>query len=212
MISLTPSGGSRLLFPAVPYLSREELRRSAELFLDQYHPSKEVPVPIEEILESDLNIEIRPLPGWRGRFGIDGSLTVDLQTIVVDSELLTRLPRRYRFTLAHELGHRILHPEQVKALAGSSREEWKAAVRGIPSREYSWMEFQASEFAGNLLVPRGPLLYWYQQAAQRAERGGIDLAELRDWSMSTVAGWIADEFEVSTEVVEIRLRNEGLLT
>ena len=72
------------------------------------------------------------------------------------------------------------------------------------------MEFQASEFAGHVLVPRQPLLEWYQQAARRAERGGIDLAELREWSMSRVAGWIADHFEVSTDVVEIRLKNEGL--
>jgi hypothetical protein len=198
------------LFPPVPYLSRDELRRSGELFLEQYHRSDEIPVPIEEIIEFDLGLEIRPIPGLRHRFGIDGSLTVDLQTIVVDAELLTRWPRRYRFTLAHEIGHRILHPQQVQALGGGTREEWKTAVRGIPPREYSWMEFQASEFAGHVLVPRHPLLERYQEAARRAERGGIDLAELRDWSMSQVAGWIADHFDVSTDVVEVRLKNEGI--
>ena len=194
------------MIPPVPYLSLEELRRSAELFLGQYHPSGEIPVPIEEMIEVDMGLEIRPIPGLRQRFGMDGSLTVDLQTIVVDADLLTRWPRRYRFTLAHEIGHRILHPEQVQALAGGTREEWKAAVRGIPPREYSWMEFQASEFAGHVLVPRQPLLEWYQQAARRAERGGIDLAELREWSMSRVAGWIADHFEVSTNAWNSHLR------
>jgi hypothetical protein len=62
------------LIPPVPYLSLEELRRSAEFFLNQYHLSGEIPVPIEEIIEVDLGLEIRPIPKLRQRFGMDGGI------------------------------------------------------------------------------------------------------------------------------------------
>jgi Zn-dependent peptidase ImmA (M78 family) len=198
-----------LLVP-VPRRSHEELRQEAELFLRQYRPSGEIPVPIEAIAELDMGLEIRPIRGLRERFSIDGYLSSDLMTIVVDESLLTRYPNRYRFTLAHEIAHLMLHPEQVQAVAQPTTEEWKAAVQRIDPQSYSRMEFQAYEFAGCVLVPRQPLLELYRQAGQLAEQHGIDLAELQDASLDYVAGWIVRRFEVSTEVVERRLRREGV--
>jgi Zn-dependent peptidase ImmA (M78 family) len=74
------------------------------------------------------------------------------------------------------------------------------------------MEFQAFEFAGCVLVPRQPLLDLYQQAGRLAELHGIDLGELQDASLDYVAGWIVRRLEVSTEVVERRLRREDITT
>ena len=168
-------------------------------------------MPIEEIVEFDLGIEIRPIRGLRARFHIEGSLSTDLTTLVIDESLLVRQPNRYRFTLAHEVGHLILHAEQIQALARDSTEAWKVAVLAIPPRDYTRMEFQAYEFAGQVLVPRMPLLAAYQEAAERAEQHGIDLGELQGLSAERVAGWIARRFEISTEVVLKRLEREGLL-
>ena len=86
------------MLPPVPYLSNEEIRREADLFLDRYHPTAEIPVPIEDIIELNLGIEILPEYGLRQRFGIDGFITADLQTITVDAILITRYVNRYRFT------------------------------------------------------------------------------------------------------------------
>lgn len=44
-------------------LSYQDLRRIAEGFLQQYHPSASIPVPIEEIAEAKLGIDIVPVPG-----------------------------------------------------------------------------------------------------------------------------------------------------
>ncbi len=197
------------MLPPVPQRSLEELKHSAQLFLEQHHPSGETPVPIKAIVELDMGLEIRPIRALRSRFGIDGYLSTDLRTIVVDESLVTRYVNRYRFTLAHEIGHLVLHSEQIHALAQTSPTEWKAAAQAIDPPSYSRMEFQAFEFAGCVLVPRQPLLELYQQAGRLAEQHGIDLGELQDASLDYVAGWIARRFEVSTEVVE-RLRREGI--
>jgi Zn-dependent peptidase ImmA (M78 family) len=200
------------VIPPVPRRSQEELRTQAELFLDQHHPSGEVPVPIEEIVEFELGLEIRPIRDLRKRFGFEGSLSSDLTTILVDEELETRFISRYRFTLAHEVGHLVLHAEQVQAIASETTSEWKATVQSIPALDYSRMEFQAYEFAGCLLVPRQPLLALYEEAGRLAEEHGIDLAELQDTSIDYIAGWIARNLDVSTAVVERRLKREGILT
>jgi predicted SprT family Zn-dependent metalloprotease len=199
------------VIPQVPWRELEEIRNSADLFLDAYCPSRNIPVPIEDIIELDMRLEIRPIHRLRQRFGFDGSLFVNLQTIVVDATLQTHYLNRYRFTLAHEIAHRVLHAEQIGALSLNTDEEWKTAIQAIPARDYARMEFQADEFAGRVLVPRQPLLEMYQRSGELAKAHGIDLAEMQDTSLLYVAGWIAKRFDVSTDVVEIRLKREGII-
>jgi hypothetical protein len=145
-----------------------------------------VPIPIEAIVEFSMGLEIRPIRELRNRFGFEGSISSDLETILVDEDLLNRYVNHYRFTLAHEVGHLLLHSEQVRAIASETTADWKTAVQSIPPTDYSRMEFQAYEFAGCLLVPREPLLALYQQAGRLAEEHGIDLAELQDTSIDYV--------------------------
>ena len=44
-----------------PYLKYEMIRSIADSFLRRYHPSLELPIPIERIAENDFNICISPL-------------------------------------------------------------------------------------------------------------------------------------------------------
>lgn len=47
----------------IPIISYEDIRNSADNFLKQYHPSREIPVPIEEIIEFQMGLDIVPIPG-----------------------------------------------------------------------------------------------------------------------------------------------------
>jgi hypothetical protein len=47
---------------AAPYLSYEDLRQKADEFLAAHHPKGAIPVPIEEIIEMQLGIDIVPMP------------------------------------------------------------------------------------------------------------------------------------------------------
>jgi len=68
----------------IPFFSYEEIRNRADNFLRQYHPSREIPVPIEEIIEFQMNIDIFPIQGLHTILDIDGFTISDLSTIYVD--------------------------------------------------------------------------------------------------------------------------------
>lgn len=67
-----------------PYLPYDVLRERAEKFLGQYHPTREIPVPIEEIIEFQFQMDIVPEPGLREHFDVDSYITSDLEEIRVD--------------------------------------------------------------------------------------------------------------------------------
>ncbi len=46
-------------------LSFDEIKAKAEAFLRQYHPANALPIPIEEIIDNQLKIDIIPIPGLK---------------------------------------------------------------------------------------------------------------------------------------------------
>lgn len=40
-----------------PYLSYIDIGKRTEIFLQQYHPSLEIPIPVEEIIELKLELD-----------------------------------------------------------------------------------------------------------------------------------------------------------
>jgi len=78
------------------------------------NPTRVIPVPIEEIAEFKLGVNIIPIPNLQKTFEVEGFISSDLQNIYVDQFILYERPTRYRFTLAHEIGHIFLHPVRVR--------------------------------------------------------------------------------------------------
>jgi len=134
------------LFPP-EHLSYEAIRKRADEFLARHHPTGEIPVPIEEIVDLKLRMDIIPIPGLRFSHDIDGFTSSDLKAISVDDQAASNYPCRYRFTLAHELGHVVLHAPLYEEHSFSAISEWKDFVAGIPEVEYGWLEYQANAFA-----------------------------------------------------------------
>jgi Zn-dependent peptidase ImmA (M78 family) len=59
---------------------------------------------------------------------------------------------RLRFTVAHELGHWELHREYAARLTFASFEDFARHFKADDPSRY-WLEKEANEFAGQLLVP-----------------------------------------------------------
>lgn len=118
------------------------------------------PVPIEDIIEFNLGIEIRPVAEMLKLTDIDALLSNDLKVIFVDKSLVEnhRYLFRYRFALAHEVGHIVLHSEKIKSLKFSSTEEWISLRKKFNKDDLMWFENQAMEFGGRLMVPHDQLL------------------------------------------------------
>ena len=197
----------------VPYLQERELRSRAEDFLREHHPSKTLPVPIEEIVEFRLGLDVVPTSGlMNGPRGINGYLSADRTTIYIDDALFRSALNRYRFTLAHEVGHLVLHGELYRSFR--TEDEWKRFREDLAAHVISRAEYQANVFAGLILVPpadMAALLPGVQKALSAQvldEAPDFDLRAEAFWAY--VAEELAPRFEVSPTTVRIRLEADGL--
>ncbi len=205
-------------FP-IAVLSYENLRERAAAFLAQYHPSGTIPVPIEEIAEVKLGLDIVPVPGLQDAlrsddYGVVGFLTSDLKEIHVDEWVWNHRYNRYRFTIAHEIGHLVLHHELYKGRTFDSIESWKTFINSIPDETHGWYEWQAYAFAGLVLVPEAPLRMalaaHLREVTQQVERRGIPMERVRDRIWDIVLERVARLFEVSVDVIQRRVEKENL--
>ena len=172
----------------IPSLDYEQIRQRAESFLQRYHPSDEIPVPIEEIVEFQLGLNIIPVPGLRQVLDVEG------------------------FTLAHEVAHLELHPQLFDSRKARNILEWKDFVRSIPEDVYSRAEYQAYCFAGLVLVPRTPLL-GVVKAEVGLLKGRSWIRSLNpDFLWSVIEGAVAKRFVVSRPVIHRRIEYDNVRT
>lgn len=189
---------------AAPFFSMENLRERARDFLLTYHPASGIPVPIEHIVEFQFEIDIVPMPGLHRGFEIDAYITSDLQEIRVDQAVFESRLNRYRFSLAHELAHRVLHADVFQQLAFSSIGEWKSARSLIPEREYRFLEWHANAFAGLILVPPEQLYDQFERAKKQLEKIGMSIDDATPAAWDYLEGWLAEQFMVSKAVIAKR--------
>jgi hypothetical protein len=89
--------------------------------------------------------------------------------------------RRLRFTIAHEIGHFVLHPERATSERG-----------GATNRATARLEHEADQFAAELLMPE-------HLVRQAVLDDGADARRL------------ADRFDVSAQAMSLRLRRLGIV-
>ena len=196
-----------------PFIKIEDIRTAADEFRNKYWPQDIIPVDIFEILEFGLDIEIRTILNLREAGDVDALLLGNLKTIVVDQNdfLNDRSQNRLRFSVAHEIGHLVLHSDIFSKIQYSSVEEWIDFFQKIPDDEYRWIEQHAYEFAGRLLVPREKLIEKLNDAVSIAKNRGFDAWDTSGESTREyIAHGIARYFGISEQVIEKRLIKENL--
>ena len=187
------------------FIPVEEIRSKAAQFLAKQPSAGDMPVPIEQIIEFDLDIEIRPAAGLEAKLGVGGWMTPDMETIFVDLQTFVSKPCRYRFTLAHEIAHPTLHAAEFSRVLGPCK-TLGDYERTLSSTDNTWSdrrEWQANTFAGLILVPPEAL-------AKRWLITGADPSVANSPNVSGVIHDMAQYFYVSDEVIRIRLANDGL--
>lgn len=136
----------------IPYLSKDSIVRQVEDVLSECWNGA-YPVDVEAICD-DLGIGILPVSGLSKMFQVDAFISANFKSIYVDSCEFEKDSHRYRFSVAHELGHFILHkrycPNGVDDL-----KDWLNIFRKYIN---NYAEFQANYFAGSLLVPENELV------------------------------------------------------
>ena len=167
----------------------QKARMAAEELLDQFGAA-EGAVPVEAIARRYARIVERNLDP-----GISGALVPvkDGQWLILVNE--DHAPTRKRFTIAHELGHLLLHGFK------SVHADRAFKFRDAQSSEGSAAEeIEANQFAAELLMPRRRLL----DAAQ-ATLLEYAPADDDDPAFDQLVIQLSRQFEVSRQAMAIRL-------
>ena len=135
----------------IPFISKSEIVERAEELLSECWDGV-FPIDVERICDC-LGIAILPVTNLSDSFLVDAFISADFKTIYVDAEKYERESYRYRFSVAHELGHYILHREYFSSRV-EDYDEWEGLSYGSANH---FVEFQANYFAGCLLAPEDEL-------------------------------------------------------
>lgn len=170
-------------------------------FEQRYEVAEVPPVPVERVAIALLGLfldeadDIRALPGAptdQGR--LSGMLDAEEMVIWVDRGEARRSPGRRRFTIAHEIGHLVLHVPDLHEVfydrPADIREIEESPVAELP--ELRRREREANVFARELLMPEALV-------NEQADATGFNLSAL------------AKRFEVSVPAMRLRLRLLKLL-
>ena len=203
-------GGKK--YPKPVWFEDHEMREEARIFLDEFWPEGTTPVDIEQIADVRASLDIVPMPGIFRAYEIDGFLSNDMTSIFVDEGIAGGATlHRYRFTLAHELGHWYLHERLYEAARFADVRDFVRFRDELPAKDRANYEWQASQFAGLILVPPDVLRETLERALDRARDAGIGRIDLANYAlMDYVAEWIGRRLEVSASVVLRRGADDGL--
>ena len=134
-----------------------EIEQKATCLLNRFQPDRlQIPGPtnIVQLFEScslivpGSNYGVEDLPfGEMGRLTPDGDVELSESTYVGALED----DPRCRWTIAHELGHLVLHSKQIKRMWTEGRMGSLARATDVPP--YRNPEIQAHKFAAELLCP-----------------------------------------------------------
>lgn len=175
------------------------------MFLKEHHPSFSIPIPVEDIVEFSLKLEVITHKDLLKTESVDAYLSSDLLELHIDEDHYMGSTNRARFTMAHEVGHFVLHKELVAKI--NSLEEWKTTMLGAGTERDTY-EQQANDFAGCLLMPRESALEEFEKnkkiAVAAFKKAGLPLPDDNTLT-SSASVKLARMFDVSEKVAEIRI-------
>ena len=197
-------------------LTAEMVREAAEEFRRSYVFSDGIPVGIELIIQQTMGIQTIPMENLQLDCDMEGYISRDFRYIYVDKRLYDddNYYKRVRFTIAHEIGHLVLHRSKIEMMKFNSEDEWKNFRIKLENDSLIWFEWQANEFAGRLLVPLDQLVIAFKEARTEILKKNIswNAPKIDDEDLfSMIAPIIAPKFDVSPLVIEKRITKEKII-
>jgi Zn-dependent peptidase ImmA (M78 family) len=169
---------------------RHDIEQKAQQFLAR-HGVTGAPVPVEDMARSEYIQVVRsPTAGQESGFLLRNDRGVMIGINGNES------PRRQRFTIAHELGHWLLHDGRPLIVDHTVRINQRNEVSSAASDQE---EIDANAFAAALLMP----YHLVNESATRWINSGFNTPD-------KLTQQLANEFAVSTQAMNWRLVNLGV--
>lgn len=200
----------------VEFLENEAIWKAADKFRESALLSGHNMPPIDVIYIVDvvLKFDVIDISEMFTNLQMDAAIVPAERAIYMDREALERwdradhwIERRLRFTVAHELGHFILHANYMADVVFPDITIFKRWM--LEHRQDRRAEDQADEFAGRFLVPIEILRTSYDQYVQnvaQADPNWRDIEGMREH----IAKNLAPRFGVNHQVIETRFDHEGI--
>ncbi|MFH1566216.1 MAG: ImmA/IrrE family metallo-endopeptidase [bacterium] len=188
-----------------PDLKFSDVSKAADRFLSSYHPSLSLPIPIEEIVEHKMGVSVFAIPNIKYLLGIDAFISADFTQLTVDEDCFTKFPERTRFSIAHEVGHLVLHKEWYTNHGPKDLVNYLNFSNKVDNQVYKYIEIQAQTFAGLVLVPKKPLF-----GELRKRLGRIPSLEPPEILIPIIQD-LPEIFRVSDAVILRRLQREKIV-
>jgi Zn-dependent peptidase ImmA (M78 family) len=211
------------------FLSRNDIDLKAEGVLEYYDDKlleRIQPIPLisfTEHLRNKYQIAfnfIDDLGSFPNGSKILGYYNFKPRAIFIDSSLQND-EHKFNFTLAHELGHLVLHRNiKFEGLDYTKIEDAEydiATGKKILQTDKDWIEWQANSFASSFLMPRTTFrmaLAKVQQSMGISRNLGMVFLDNQGVNLKdfyTLKEQLGNIFKVSKSVVEYRLESLGLL-
>ncbi len=198
----------------VCYRKKEEIWKHSDRFRESPPLIGYNTPPIDSVVIAEivLKLDLVPFPYLFSKYKMDAALMMDLTGIYVDEQAYLEfeeqdywIEKRLRFSLAHEIGHYVLHAKEIKANRFTSLIQyiqWMGDRQNPDSPEY-----QADEFAGRFLIPREILLERYDYFYEKAGKHNPDWLPTPE-ARRAFAKKLAPLFGVNPQVIETRFERE----
>ncbi len=171
------------------------LRKAEKKAKEIFEKYRENSPPVDvKIIAEDLGAELRYEP-FEGDDDISGVLIKKDDTCVIGINSAHAITRQ-RFSIAHEIGHLILHSKSALFVDKVINRDRKSSL-AIDNKE-----IEANQFAAELLMPRELIRKEINKLFKKD-----NFVPDKDWLTEK----LADNFKVSHLAMEYRLNNLGIL-
>ena len=209
-------------FTLRPLFEESEIEQRASEFLGQYRKKRKIadayPVTTSELKAlADLSTDEANFFAKLDA-GLDGYTTFtregDAKMFINEDLNEKTMVRRQRFTIAHELGHVILHKSLFTAESKHARYSFESttAVNCQRSRidrpSVDWIEWQAYYFASCLLMPTRQV----QSLVDRLKPTAYPAIRKNTNEATVLISDMAAHFCVSTQAAEVRAKQLGAVS
>jgi len=181
-----------------------ELERiAAEALAEAPQCVKGLRVDIERLILEKFKIKIEAFHDLRRRWDTYAFIDTTAKVIFVDAELMDsdRLEKKYRFTLAEELAHYLIHRH---LFAGCRTMEDRLKIEALfDERTRAYLESNAKALASAILMPKATVEPQVEALAGKLvdDEGHILVDEL--------VGTLAHEYDVNFQAAKRRMINLG---
>jgi len=188
---------------------KTEIEAKAAQTLKAAYPGDIIlPIDVDLLVESHEQIDaIVPIPDLEAKFAVAAVLTVKPDghfDIIVDEDTLDYQRARASFSIAHELGHIVLHSEvftRCKTVDDS------ISLGARIKKAYRFLEENANYFAGAVLIPHRHILNDSARVYEfLVKNGNYDTRVDHNQIYAT----LASRYNVNTLPMRIRLEQLGI--